>query len=69
MKFPNIEAERGRRGMTKEELAKTIGISTKTYSNWQSGSTDVPCAQLVAMANFFSCSIDYLVGYKKHESA
>ena len=40
MKFPNIEAERGRKGWTKEELVKQIGVSTKTYSNWQDGSVD-----------------------------
>ena len=30
----NIEAERVRTRMSKEKLAKTLGISVKTYYNW-----------------------------------
>lgn len=68
MKFPNIEAERGRKGWTKEELVKQIGVSTKTYSNWQDGRTDVPCARLVTLANLFGCSVDYLIGFDQHNN-
>lgn len=69
MKFPNIEAERGRKGWTKEELVSMIGVSRKTYANWQDGRTDMPCTQLVALANIFGCSVDYLIGYKCNETA
>lgn len=68
MKFPNIEAERGRKGWTKEELVKQINISRKTYANWQDGRTDVPCSQLVALAQLFGCSVDYLLGFGQTES-
>ena len=30
----SIEAERVRKGWTKEELAKKLNVSTKTYYNW-----------------------------------
>ncbi len=68
MKFPNIEAERGRKGWTKEELVKQINISRKTYANWQDGRTDVPCSQLVALAQLFNCSVDYLLGIDHHDN-
>lgn len=68
MKFPNIEAERGRKGWTKEELVKQINISRKTYANWQDGRTDVPCSQLVSLAQLFNCSVDYLLGIDRHDN-
>lgn len=37
----NIEAERVRNGYTKEELAKILGISLKTYYNWIKEETDI----------------------------
>lgn len=62
MRFPNIEAERARRGMSREDFVRPIGVSTKTYSNWQNNQTDIPCTKLILMARFLGCSIDYLIG-------
>lgn len=66
MRFPNIEAERARRGMSREDFVKPIGVSTKTYSNWQNGKTDVPCTKLMLMARSLECSVDYLIGIDSH---
>lgn len=61
MKFMNIEAERARRGMSKEEFAKFLGIALKTYYNWQNGDTDIPSSALLRMSRMFGTSIDYLL--------
>ena len=58
----NIEAERARKQMTKEELAKKIAITTKTYYNWINESVDIPSSKLYAMANLFDVSMEYLLG-------
>lgn len=58
----NIEAERARKQMTKEELAKEIGITTKTYYNWINESVDIPSSKLHAMASLFNVSMEYLLG-------
>ena len=34
MKYPNIEAERARSGMSSENLAAALGVSRKTLYNW-----------------------------------
>lgn len=60
-KFMNIEAERARRGMTKEELSKELGVSTKTYYNWISGERPIPNTALSKMKNIFDVKIDYLL--------
>lgn len=62
MKFPNIEAERARMGLSKEELAKHLGIATKTYYNWLNGVNPMPCDALVEMSELFKVKTDYLLG-------
>ncbi len=57
----SIEAERVRNGWSKEELAKKLEISTKTYYNWINEETDVPSTALVKMAKMFGTDIDYLL--------
>lgn len=57
----NIEAERARNGLAKEQLAKDLGISKKTYYNWINEKTDIPASALIAMSKLFGKSIDYLI--------
>lgn len=62
MTYPNIEAERARKGMTKENLAAALGVSIGTVKNWQNGKTEIPASKIVAMASLFSVTTDYLLG-------
>ncbi len=62
MKYPNIEAERARTGMTKLALATEIGVSTDTMKNWQDGKNEIPASKIVALADLFKVSTDYLLG-------
>lgn len=57
----SIEAERVRNGITKEGLAKSLGISTRTYYNWINEETDVPSSALIRMSKLFHVGIDYLL--------
>lgn len=59
-KFPNIEAERARNGMTAEALAAALGVSRKTLYNW-CNSGKIPQSALIKMSQVFNCSIDYLL--------
>lgn len=60
MRF-NIEAERARKGLTKEELSMQLGVSLKTYYNWVNKDMDIPSSSLLKMADMFGTSIDYLL--------
>lgn len=60
--FPNIDAERARLGMSKSDLAQTLGVSYSTFKSWMSGKTEMPCSKIVAMAKLFGVSSDYLLG-------
>ncbi len=57
----SIEAERVRKGWTKEELAKKLNVSTKTYYNWINEETDVPSSALLRMSKMFGTDVDYLL--------
>ena len=58
--YPNIEAERARKGLTKEELAAVLGVDRKTLRKGGNGG-NIPPNKLAEMANFFGCSTDYLL--------
>lgn len=68
-KFMNIEAERVRNGMTKEEFAKFLGISLRTYYNWQKGERPIPHTALAKMKRKFGKDIDYLLEERKVEKS
>lgn len=62
IKFPNIEAERARLGLTKEAFAKKLGVATKTYYTWISGERPIPSNKLMLMSSICNSNIDYLLG-------
>ena len=59
--YANIEAERVRKRLTQTELSAALGVSSRTYYNWQQGENEIPASKLLNMANLFNCSIDYLL--------
>lgn len=58
--YPNIEAERARKGFTMDELSKMLGVSRKTYYNWVSKGK-IPQIKLELMSDIFNSSIEYLL--------
>lgn len=60
--FPNIEAERLKAGMSKAGMANAIGVKSETISRWQSGQLEIRASKIVALADLFGVSSDYLLG-------
>lgn len=60
--YTSIEAERVRQGLTKQNLASALGITSKTYVSYVKGTTPIPSDVLLAMAKMFHCTTDYLLG-------
>jgi len=63
MKYPNIDAERARKGISNDRLAEDLGVTRKTLYNWLNKG-NIPLSSLIKMADMFDCSIDYLLGRK-----
>lgn len=65
----NIEAERARNQLTKEEISSKLGITSKTYLNYIRGDTPIPSDVLLDMAKLFNCTTDYLLGLKSKDNS
>ena len=59
--YSNIDAERGRLGMSKSEISNKLGIDRKTFDNWMENGK-IPASALVKLSEIFDVSIDYLLG-------
>ena len=58
--YPNINAERARKGLSVEALAIHLGVTRKTYYNWLKKGK-IPQSKLEKMADMFNVSVDYLL--------
>ena len=65
MKYPNIDAERARNGMSAETLASNLGVTRKTLYNWCTCG-NIPKSALLKMSELFNCSIDYLLACREN---
>ena len=52
---------RKKAGLSQEELAKTLFVSRQAVSKWETGETVPDLENLVALANLFDVSLDYLI--------
>ncbi|MGK0552588.1 helix-turn-helix domain-containing protein [Enterococcus faecalis] len=50
------------RDLSQEQLAKLLNVSQTTYSRYETGNLDIPSQSLIKLAQYYSTSIDYLVG-------
>ena len=48
--------------LTQSVLAKYLHIKQNTYSQYENGQRQIPLEMLVALAEFYDTSIDYIVG-------
>lgn len=53
---------RSEKGLSQRELARIMNISQGTYNNWENENTQPSIEQLIALADFFEVSVDYLLG-------
>ena len=62
MNTNNLKAVRKKSGKTQKEVAEGIGIGQGTYKNYETGAREPNGETLVAIANYFDVSTDYLLG-------
>lgn len=55
----NINGEIRRRGMSKDEFCKLLGVERRTYTHWQSKG-ELPSTKLLKCAEILNCTLDYL---------
>lgn len=47
---------------TQKQVAAAVGVSERNYQDWEYGNTKPTFDALIALADFFDVSLDYLVG-------
>lgn len=50
------------KGLSQQELSKQIGINRSTYARYETNDNQADYKTLQALADFFSTSVDYLLG-------
>ena len=51
------------RHLTQQEMAEFLGINTRAYQCYESDDRRPNYEKLVALADFFQVSVDYLIGH------
>lgn len=65
MKFENIRNLREDNDKTQKEVAGYLNIKQTTYSKYELGKINVPIDVFIKLADYYTVSIDYLVGRGK----
>lgn len=65
MKFENIRNLREDNDKTQKEVAAYLNINQTTYSKYELGKINVPIDVFIKLADYYTVSIDYLVGRGK----
>ncbi len=57
---------RTERGLKQSALAEALGTTQRRISYWETGKVEPDLLSLCKLAEFFSVSLDYLVGLKDY---
>lgn len=63
MKFnERLKQLRKERKVTQSDVAVALGVTIRQYQRWESGEQTTVLENLIALADYFDVSLDYLCG-------
>ncbi len=62
MYLPRLKDLRDDEGLTQEAVASILGIDQRVYSNYETGKRKIPIHHLLALADYYHVSTDYILG-------
>ena len=62
MYLPRLRDLREDKDMKQKEIAALLGIDQRVYSTYETGKRDIPLHHLIALADFYHVSTDYILG-------
>ena len=62
MYFPRLKDLREDHDLVQKEVAAYLNIDQRVYSNYETGKRDIPVRYVVALADFYKTSTDYILG-------
>lgn len=63
----NIRQLRLARNLSQVDLAKALGVTKQSISNWENNNIQPSIDMLIRLAQFFSVSTDYLLGLDRQK--
>lgn len=58
----HLRAVRKSKKATQKEVAVAVGVTERNYQDWEYGNTKPGFDALIALADYFNVSLDYLCG-------
>ena len=68
-KYERIRNLREDSDLTQAEVGKQINVPQRTYAYYESGERMIPPQVLVALAQFYHVSVDYILGLTDQKTA
>ncbi len=62
IRYQHIRDLREDADLTQADVAKILNCTQVSYSYYELGRRDIPTETLIALADFYDCSVDYLLG-------
>ena len=57
-----LKESRSKKGSLQKNVAELLNISDRQYRSYEAGEVDPPLSKVIALADYFNVSLDYLVG-------
>ncbi len=67
--FKRLRDIREDHDLTQSEMAEILGVDRSAYSLWELGINIIPIKFLAMFADYFKCSIDYLLGLSDQKNS
>lgn len=62
MYFKRLKDLREDRDLVQKEVASYLGIDQRVYSNYEIGKREIPTRFVIALADFYNTTTDYILG-------
>lgn len=62
MYLPRLRDLREDHDLTQKEVAAHLGIDQRVYSNYETGKRDIPARLVLALAEYYGTTTDYIFG-------
>ncbi|MBR5272115.1 MAG: helix-turn-helix transcriptional regulator [Clostridia bacterium] len=62
MYYSRLKDLREDRDLVQKEIAAYLGIDQRVYSNYETGKREIPTRFVIALADFYKTSTDYILG-------
>lgn len=62
MYYQRLKDLREDKDLVQKEVAAFLGIDQRVYSNYETGKREIPTRFVIALAEFYNTSTDYILG-------